>query len=61
MDPNGWYFCLKHQDVEAGAGCRSAERMGPYPDRESAAHALELAQQRTEAVDEAERRWDEGH
>ncbi|RCW40689.1 hypothetical protein DFQ14_11013 [Halopolyspora algeriensis] len=61
MDPNGWYFCLKHHDVEFGPGCRSAERMGPYPDRETAAHALELARQRTEAADEADRRWSEGN
>jgi hypothetical protein len=59
MDPNQWYFCLKHQEVEAGAGCRAADRLGPYPDRETASQALEVARQRTESADEADRRWDE--
>lgn len=59
MVAKGWYFCLKHQQVEADAGCRSAERMGPYQDEATAAQALELAKQRTEAADEADRRWNE--
>lgn len=59
MDPNAWYFCLKHHAVEPGKGCRAAERLGPYPDKESASHALEIAQERTQAADEADRRWDE--
>ncbi|ASU80895.1 hypothetical protein CDG81_06675 [Actinopolyspora erythraea] len=59
MDPNSWYFCLKHRRVEApGEACRSLNRLGPYPDRVTAEHALELARQRTEAADEADRRWE---
>ena len=61
MSGAGWYFCLKHQEVERVPGCRSAERMGPYPDASTAARALELARERTEAEDEADRRWDEGN
>lgn len=60
MDPNGWYFCLKHYEVEPGAGCRSTDRMGPYPDADTAARALELARQRTKAADEADERFDSG-
>lgn len=61
MDPNGWYFCLKHQQVEPpGKGCRSTDRLGPYSDRATAEQALELARQRTETADEADRVWDEG-
>jgi hypothetical protein len=59
MVGEGWYFCLKHRQVEPGAGCRSAERLGPYPDKETAARALEIARERTEAADAADRRWDE--
>ncbi|MGR6997520.1 hypothetical protein ACU686_04420 [Yinghuangia aomiensis] len=40
-DPNAWYFCLKHHTAEQGAGCRALDRLGPYPDRAAAAHALE--------------------
>ncbi len=59
MATKGWYFCLKHQQVEPDAGCRSAERLGPYPDRETAEEALEIARQRTKVADEADRRWNE--
>ncbi len=58
MAAKGWYFCLKHQQVEQDGGCRSADRLGPYGDREEAAQALEIARQRSEAYDEADRRWD---
>jgi len=45
--------------VEGPDGCRAADRLGPYPDRETAAHALDLARERTEAADRADREWDE--
>ena len=60
MARKGWYFCLKHQQVEpAEQACRAADRPGPYADRETAARALEIARERTKAADEAERRWNE--
>jgi hypothetical protein len=57
MARGGWYFCLKHREVEPKAGCRAAERLGPYPDKDTAARALEIAHERTKAADEADRRW----
>ncbi|MER5391273.1 hypothetical protein [Saccharopolyspora sp. NPDC002686] len=48
---------MKHRQVEPKAGCRAAERLGPYPDQETAARALEIAHERTKAADEAEARW----
>ncbi|QIZ36601.1 MULTISPECIES: hypothetical protein [Saccharopolyspora] len=57
MGGGSWYFCLKHRQVEPKAGCRAAERLGPYPDRETAARALEIAEERTKAADDADRRW----
>lgn len=59
MPSGGWYYCLRHQRVEPEAGCRAVDRLGPYPDQETAARALEIAQERTEAADEADRRWRE--
>lgn len=35
-DPD-FYFCLTHETVEEGAGCRGADRMGPYPTAAAAA------------------------
>lgn len=57
MGGGSWYFCLKHRQVEPKAGCRAAERLGPYPDRETAARALEIAEERTKAADDGDRRW----
>jgi hypothetical protein len=57
-DP-GWYFCTKHNTVEHGDVCRAADRLGPYPDKETASHALEIAKARSEAWDKAEREWND--
>jgi len=59
MSDEQWYYCLKHGTVEGPGGCRAADRLGPYPDRETAARALEIARERTEANDRADREWDE--
>jgi hypothetical protein len=49
-----WWFCLKHNTVEPDAGCRAKERLGPYPTREEASHALETAKRRNEEWDAAD-------
>lgn len=59
MDDDQWFYCVKHGTVEQAAGCRAVDRLGPYPDRETAAQALEIARSRTEAADRADRDWDE--
>ncbi|SHK65174.1 hypothetical protein SAMN05443637_109189 [Pseudonocardia thermophila] len=55
-----WFWCLKHNTVEPLEGCRAADRLGPYPDRQTAARALEIARERTEANDAADEDWEEG-
>lgn len=55
----GWYYCLTHQKVERGVGCRGGDRMGPYPDEATAGRALEIARERTMEADQANRKWDE--
>ncbi|OLS99802.1 hypothetical protein BJF90_37845 [Pseudonocardia sp. CNS-004] len=57
MPDEQWFYCLKHRAVEPPEGCRAADRLGPYPDRETAARALEIAKERTEAADEADQEW----
>ncbi|MDQ1715943.1 MAG: hypothetical protein QOC60_1888 [Frankiaceae bacterium] len=37
MADGEYFFCLTHETVEAGVGCRGADRMGPYPSAEAAA------------------------
>jgi hypothetical protein len=58
-DP-GWYYCTKHGRVEHGDNvCRAADRLGPYPDEATAARALEIARERTEAWDRDTKRWND--
>ena len=47
-----WYYCLEHQHVEPEDGCANAERMGPYPSKEAAEHALQLAAERNAEFDD---------
>lgn len=41
-----WYWCVKHQQVEPYAGCRSRDRLGPYDTPEEAAEALTRVEER---------------
>ncbi|WHT21153.1 hypothetical protein N8J89_08840 [Crossiella sp. CA-258035] len=59
VDLNGWYFCLRHHEVEHGLGCKAAERMGPYPDQATAERALDISKERNEAADAQRRKWDD--
>jgi hypothetical protein len=55
-----FYWCLKHNTVEAGdALCKSAERLGPYPDRASAERALDTVRQRNESWEAEDTRWED--
>jgi hypothetical protein len=54
-----FYWCLKHNTVESGDSlCKSADRLGPYPDRASAERALETVHERNESWEEEDRRFD---
>ncbi len=44
-----YWFCLTHHRVEGDEGCRSADRLGPYPSEAAAARALETVQERNES------------
>jgi hypothetical protein len=56
-DEDEWYYSLKDGRVVRAEEVRAADRLGPYPDRETAARALEIARERTEAADRADRQW----
>jgi hypothetical protein len=60
MTEEKWFYCLRHRRVEPFYGCRALDRLGPYPDRETAARALEIAREHTEAADRYDREWWEG-
>jgi hypothetical protein len=52
-----WYYCLTHNKAEQGVGCKGGDRMGPYPDENTATRALELARERTKAEDKKDNSW----
>ncbi len=57
-DDDGWYYSLVDGKV-VRAEVRAVDRLGLYPDRETAARTLEIARERTEANDRADRQEQE--
>lgn len=53
-EDQSWWYCLKHQAVEHGAGCAGKDRLGPYPSQEEAARALEIVRERNQDWDAAD-------
>lgn len=49
-----WWYCLRHKRVEHGAGCPNQQRMGPYPDEDTAKRALSIADVRNEEWEASE-------
>ena len=52
-----WYFSVSDRSVSQGKAERGLDRMGPYPDRETAERALEIAAERGKAADQADEDW----
>jgi hypothetical protein len=59
-EPQFFFNIRTHQVEELAKKGQSKDLLGPYPTREDAEHALEIARARTEAWDEEERRWRDG-
>ncbi|NDL57209.1 hypothetical protein [Phytoactinopolyspora mesophila] len=58
-----WFWCLDHAEVEPEAGCPNDRRLGPYETQDEAANAIARTRERTEAMEEADRRereWGKG-
>ena len=58
QDEPEYYYNLSTGRVEEGKQSSGLDRMGPYATRGEAEQALQIAQERNEAADEAERAWD---
>jgi hypothetical protein len=50
-DEQRWWFCVKHNTVESDDRCPGKDRLGPYPTRDAAAHALDTVRRRNEEWD----------
>ena len=55
-----FFYCLKHSTVEREGECKATDRLGPFPDRESAARALDTVREREAQKDAEDRRWRDG-
>jgi hypothetical protein len=55
-----FFWCTDHAAVEDEHGCRAELRLGPYPTREAAEHALQGVQERNERLDAEDAAWEEG-
>ena len=53
-----FWFCLKHDAVEPFDGCGSQNRIGPFDDRDAAAHALSTIAERERRYDAEDAAWD---
>lgn len=61
MADDEYYWCLKHQRVESGDKmCPARHRLGPYPTRSEAEHALDIVAARNETWDEQDSQWKDG-
>lgn len=58
LTESGYYYNLISGQVEKGLVSSWTDRMGPYATQEEAAAALEKARDRSEAWDEADRKWE---
>ncbi|GIG46076.1 hypothetical protein Dsi01nite_041170 [Dactylosporangium siamense] len=57
-----YYWCLSHHRVESEADmCAGRDRLGPYDSASEAEHALTTVQQRNEAWDAEDERWEGKH
>jgi hypothetical protein len=53
-DDQNFYYCVKHHKVERGAGCRAADRLGPFKTEAEAAAALDTVQRRNQEWDSSD-------
>lgn len=59
MSDEQWYFDPADRTVSRGRVKGWDNRMGPYPTRETAERALEIARRRTESSDAEDDAWND--
>ena len=60
MSDDGWYYDVRTGKVSQGKDPHALNRMGPYPDKETAQRALDIAAERNKAADAADDDWKNG-
>ncbi|NIL77982.1 hypothetical protein RhoFasB10_04141 [Rhodococcus sp. B10] len=56
-DDEAWYYDVRTKTVSQGKEAGAFDRMGPYPDRQTAERAIEIAAERNKAADKADDDW----
>ncbi|MGH3716590.1 MAG: hypothetical protein ACRDT4_24485 [Micromonosporaceae bacterium] len=58
-EETAFYWCVKHSRVESGDQlCAVRDRLGPYPTREAAEHAMEKVKERNDEWEAEDARWE---
>lgn len=52
-----YWYCMEHRRVEKYEDTDSANRIGPFPTEDAAAHALETIHEREKAYDAEDSAW----
>ena len=61
VEPHGrFWYCVKHHRVETTDNVDSSQRLGPFPDEESAARALQTVAEREKRYEAEDSAWDGG-
>jgi hypothetical protein len=55
-----FYYNLKTHQVEEEGQSKAKDLLGPFPDRESAANALQIIREREEKRTAEDREWQDG-
>ena len=50
-EDSGYYYCIRHNKVEAAGECPAKDRLGPYATADEAALALHKVDERNEEWD----------
>jgi hypothetical protein len=53
-----WWYCMQHRRVERFDETDSANRIGPWPSADAAAHALQTIHEREKAYEAADAEWE---
>lgn len=56
-DDEAWYYDVRTKTVSQGKESGALDRMGPYPDRQTAERAIHIAAERNKAADKADDDW----
>ncbi len=58
-EPDTWYWCMKHSQVERGADstCPPDDRLGPYESEEAAKNWRQRVDARNEKWEDDDKKW----